>query len=235
MGFFFFFIIVVLIVLVRGLIVILHELGHAVPAIILTKQPVSIYIGSYGEKQKSINFKIGLLDVWISYKMQFWRNGLCSPSAKNISINKQVIYTLCGPFCSIFLASFFLYFAISFELSDAHMLFGAVFFVLSVVDFLGNLVPSNTPIPLANGDHTTNDGAQLIRLLRFKKFVNEHEQAVQFFNDKEYGKSTELLEYLLESGLKEMHIYRMITQAYIQLKNYERARILNDEYLRTFK
>jgi len=230
-----FFIIFILIVLIRGMVVILHELGHAIPAIILTKQQVSIYIGSYGEREKSINFTIGLLDVWISYKMQFWRNGLCSPSAKNISINKQVIYILCGPLCAMFLASLFLYFAISFELNDSFMLFGALFFVLSIVDFFGNLVPNDTPITLANGGHTINDGAQLIRLFKYKKFVNEHKGAVQLFNDKEYEKSTELLEYLLESGLREVHIYKMITQAYIQLKNYERARFWKDEYLRKFK
>lgn len=43
---------------IRGLIIILHELGHALPAILLTKEKVSIYIGSYGDQKKSINFKL---------------------------------------------------------------------------------------------------------------------------------------------------------------------------------
>ncbi len=59
---------IVILMLATGLViwpitVLLHELGHAIPALILTRQKVSIYIGSYGDPDKSLHFRIGLLEL----------------------------------------------------------------------------------------------------------------------------------------------------------------------------
>jgi len=53
---------ILLVLLTRPLTVIFHELGHAIPAILLTKEKVTVYIGSYGDPKKSLRIKIGLLD-----------------------------------------------------------------------------------------------------------------------------------------------------------------------------
>ena len=151
---------------------ILHELGHAIPAIILSKEKVSIYIGSYGNIDKSINIKIGLLDVWLSYKILSWKNGLCIPSAKNISTNRQIIYILAGPICSFFFATMFIFFAYSQELSDSYLLFSVVFFVMAIFDLFGNLTPNSKPIKLFDGRVTYNDGYNIIKTFSISENFN---------------------------------------------------------------
>lgn len=224
-----------ILILTRGIVVILHELGHAIPAIILTKQKVSIYIGSYGNPEKSINFKVGLLDIWLSYEMLSWKNGLCVPSAENFSINRQIIYVLTGPICSSFFATIFLFFSFTQELSDSYLLFSVIFFAISIIDLFGNLIPNSTPIELFDGTKTYNDGYTLIRLLKYRKFPNEYGEAIDLFNKKEYENSIKLFDNFIKLKLKDENIYRLNVSANMQIKNFEKAKILFDDYEKEFK
>ncbi len=49
------------------LVTLLHELGHAIPALLVTRKKVTIYIGSYGDPQKSLCFRVGLLEFYVRY------------------------------------------------------------------------------------------------------------------------------------------------------------------------
>ena len=216
---------IVLIMIARGLIVILHELGHAIPAIISSKKKVSIYIGSYGNEEESLNFKIGLLDIWLSYKNISWM-GLCVPSEKNIAINQQIVYVLSGPLTPAIISSLALYYISLVDVSDACLFFTSIFFLLSIFDLFRNLTPSSTPIKLFNGSTTYNDGYSLRKLFKYRKFNNEFEEAINLYNNKEYQKSAVLFDFLIESNLKDAHIYRIAVSANMQDKNYERAKIL---------
>ncbi|WP_269235677.1 tetratricopeptide repeat protein [Flavobacterium flavigenum] len=224
-----------LLTIVRGIVVILHELGHAIPAIILTKQKVSIYIGSYGNPKKSINFRIGLLDVWLSYEMLSWKNGLCVPSAENISINRQIIYVLTGPICSSIFATLYLYVALFKNFSDLYLHFAVIFFLISILDLFGNLIPNENPIELFDGTVTYNDGYTLSKLFKYRKFPNQYTEAIDLFNKKEYKKSINLFDYFLKVKLKDENIYRLNMFANMQIKNFERAKELFDNFEQEFK
>lgn len=224
-----------LLTIVRGIVVILHELGHAIPAIILTKEKVSIYIGSYGNPKKSVNFRIGLLDVWLSYEMLSWKNGLCVPSAENISINKQIIYVLTGPICSSIFATLYLYLAFLKDFSDLYLLFAVIFFVISILDLFGNLIPDEKPIELFDKTITYNDGYTLSKLFKYRKFPNQYAEAIDLFNKEEYKKSINLFDYFLKIKLKDENIYRLNMFANMQIKNFERAKELFDNFDQEFK
>jgi len=224
----------VLIIIIRGLIIVLHELGHAIPAIILTKKKVSIYIGSYGDSNKSLNFRIGLLHVWLNYKMLSWKNGLCIPAAKDISINSQIIYVLTGPLTPTLAASIFLYFTLSLDLSNLCLHFAVLFFFLSIFDLFRNLTPRQVPIKLVSGEYTYNDGYTLVTLFKRRKFKKEFEEAIDLYNEKEYQKSSILLDFLIESNLKDDGIYRLAVSANLLSKNFERAKILFDASEKAF-
>lgn len=224
-----------LITIVRGIVVILHELGHAIPAIILTKQKVSIYIGSYGNPNKSINFRIGHLNVWLSYEMLSWKNGLCVPSAENISINRQIIYVLTGPICSSIFATLYLYIALLKDFSDLYLHFAVIFFFISILDLFGNLMPNENPIELFDGTVTYNDGYTISKLFKYKKFPNQYAEAIDLFNKKEYKKSINLFDYFLKIKLKGENIYRLNMFANMEIKNFERAKKLFDDYEHEFK
>lgn len=214
---------------------IFHELGHAIPAIILSKKKVSIYIGSYGDIDKSLNITIGLLDVWLSYKILSWKNGLCVPSAKKISTDRQIIYILAGPLCSFFFATMFIFFAYSQELSDSYLLFSVVFFVMSIFDLFGNLIPNSKPIMLFDGRVTYNDGYNIMKLFRYRKISVQYEEAIRLFDIRDFNKSIDLFDSFLKQKVKDENIYRLNIFANIQIKKFDKAKRLFDVYNKNFK
>jgi hypothetical protein len=48
---------------VRPLVVLTHILSHALTAIAITKQRTTIYLGTYGDQEKSAKISVGLLDI----------------------------------------------------------------------------------------------------------------------------------------------------------------------------
>jgi hypothetical protein len=145
----------------RALTVVFHELGHAIPAMLLSRQRVGVFIGSYGDTTKSRNITLGLLEIWFTPNPFTWQTGLCVPSAKEISVNRQIIYTVTGPLASFVIAALACYLAFSFSLHGSIKSFLIVFVFSSLYDLITNLSPSNTPIRLANGSVTYNDGHSL--------------------------------------------------------------------------
>lgn len=220
----------VLILITRPFTVLFHELGHAIPAIIMTKQPVSIYIGSYGDPKKSLRFNIGLLEVWFKYNPFSWKLGLCIPSAEEISINKQIIYTLTGPLASFIIAGITCYFTFSFDLHGFLKLIFLFFLISSIFDLFINLTPRTTPIKLYDGSLTYNDGYQLKRLVNYKRFSKEYEQAAQLYNQQKFAEAATSFHQLLKDGLKDEGIYRLVITSFLQVKNYSQSKELYDEF-----
>jgi hypothetical protein len=79
----------ILIFITRPFTVLLHELGHAITLMLLTKKGASVYVGSYGNQKQSFKIKLGSLDIWFRYNPIKWSGGLCIPKTDDISLNKQ--------------------------------------------------------------------------------------------------------------------------------------------------
>lgn len=222
---------IVLVLITRPFTVLFHELGHAIPAIILTKQKVAIYIGSYGDPNKSLHFNVGLLEVWFKYNPFSWRLGLCVPSSKQISINKQIIYTLTGPLTSFAIAAIACYFTFTYDLHGVVKLILVIFLGSSIFDLFVNLTPRAIPIKLYDGKLAYNDGFQLKQLFYFKKFPKEYSQAAELYNQQKYAEAANLFGQMVSSGLKDENIYRLAISSYLQIKNYQQAKELIDSFI----
>lgn len=220
-----------LVLIVRPFNILFHELGHAIPAILLTKEKVAIYIGSYGDPDKSLKFNIGLLEVWFKYNPFLWRFGVCVPSAKNISTNRQIIYTLTGPITSFLIATITCYFAFSYNLHGSLKLILIVFLGLSIFDLYVNLIPTAKPIKLYDGRFIYNDGYSLKQLFYYKRFPEEYAQAVDLYNQKQYAEAAILFDNILISGIKEENIFRLAIISYLQNKDYKKAKQLTDNFI----
>jgi tetratricopeptide (TPR) repeat protein len=225
----------------RALIVILHELGHAIPAMLFTKQKVTVYIGSHGKPEKSFNFKIGLLEMWFNYKKFSWRNGVCIAEG-NISVNKHLILILCGPLCSSIVALTLYYcFVPEFESSDSYVYMFSYyikfFLGFSILDLIVNLVPNSKPIILPDGSVTYNDGYQIReikRLLKRKKLNSKYVEAMDLCYADDFHTAMPLIDYLLKNSKSDL-IYRLGITANLQIKNHEKARALSDEFITKFE
>ncbi|MEO7312436.1 MAG: tetratricopeptide repeat protein [Chitinophagaceae bacterium] len=219
----------------RPLTVVLHELGHAIPAILLTKQKVTIYIGSYGDPRKSIKFHIGRLEIFFRYNVFAWRLGICVPSEKNISVNRQIVYTITGPFTSFIVAVIACYFTFTYDMHGLLKILLVVFLTSSILDLLINLTPNKTPIQLFSGKFVYNDGYKLKLLFYYKKFPGEFEKAMVLFNQQRYSESTVLFNKFLTKNLKEETIYRLAIHSNLQIKDYEKAKEISDTFIKLGK
>ena len=231
---FFLLILVGLFLMARPLTVLFHELGHAIPAILLTKRSATIYIGSYGDPKRSIKINFGILTIFFRYNPFVWRLGLCVPSAKTISINKQIVYTLAGPLTSLTIGIIAYYFTFAYDLHGFLKLFLIVFLGSAFVDLLVNLIPNQTPIKLYDGRIAYNDGYSLKRLFYYKALPKEYSEAVDLYNQQRYTDAAILFENMLLKT-KDENIYRLTISSYIQDKNYIKAKELSDDFALTGK
>lgn len=211
--------------------VILHELGHAIPAILMTRQTVSIYIGSHGDPSKSLHFRVGLLEVWFKYNPILWQGGLCVPSAKNISTNTGIIYTLAGPLTSVVIAAVACYFTFAYELHGAIKLFLIFFLVSTVMDLFRNLIPDSTPVTLYDGRVTYNDGFLLKWLFYHKRNPRAYEQAVELYNQRNFAQAASSFKAMLTGGIKNESVYRLAIASFLEARNFDEAKDISDEFI----
>ena len=215
----------------RPFTVLFHELGHAIPAMLLTGKSVSIYMGSYGDPNKSLHFSVGLLDVWFKYNPFLWKLGLCVPSAKHVSINKQIIYTVTGPLTSVVVASVACYFTFAYDLHGAIKLVLIIFLGSSIFDLFVNLIPRGIPVKLYDGSLVYNDGAQLKRLFHYKRIPKALERAVELCNEEKFAEAATCFKALLTDGFENEHIYKLAVSSFLQAKNYKEAKDISDQFI----
>ncbi len=77
------------------IVVLIHELGHAIPALRYTSEKVVIYICSYGQTKDSVSIRINRLEIWFNYNVFRWRGGLCVSSAiAQTTLKRQIFFFL---------------------------------------------------------------------------------------------------------------------------------------------
>ena len=53
----------------------IHELGHAIPSLLFTEQPVAIHVGSYGYEKNSFKMQLGRLTLYFKFdilRLEYW-------------------------------------------------------------------------------------------------------------------------------------------------------------------
>jgi Flp pilus assembly protein TadD len=222
----------ILFLAVRPFTIIAHELGHAIPAILLTRQVVTIYLGSYGDPNRSLHFKIGLLEVWFKYNPFMWREGLCVPSAPDISFNNRIIYILGGPIVSVIFGALTCYFAFGFDVHAIFKLIFIVFFCSTIFDLLVNLIPIDHAILLHDGTVTYNDGTQLKLLFRVRKYSAEYLYAKKMYKLRQFEQAGKTLEYIIKQGWEDQHLYRICILCFFETQNFQLAKEMCDAFMK---
>ena len=146
-----------------------HELGHAIPALLMTRGEVTIFIGSFGNPYQSFNVKIGRINFYCKYNPLLWYKGCCLCSDNYLSINQQIWYVAAGPIASI-LETILTWFLISnLQQEDfLRIVFGSIFVIsLGATGYV--LVPNPVPRYTASGYPIYSDTYQIFRLLRLKQ------------------------------------------------------------------
>lgn len=123
------------------ILVLVHELGHAVPALLLTRAPVTVYLGSYGDRRNTWRVQLGELEFYLKRNL-FWTKGLCVHTGQNLSRGAHILIVLGGVAVSVLVATLSFYGALVFDLHGAVKLLLFMMVLLAGVSLVANLVPS---------------------------------------------------------------------------------------------
>jgi hypothetical protein len=127
--------------LAQSLLIILHELGHAGPALLFTRANVAIYLGSYGDSTNTWRLRVGLLTIYATRSL-FWNKGLCVHDSAKLSRPEQYMVILGGVLISLSIAVLGFYGALAIDLHGSVKLFLFLLTLFAIVSLVTNLVPS---------------------------------------------------------------------------------------------
>lgn len=150
--------------LISPLVTFLHEMGHALVGLMITREKVIIQMGGYLKAQQwRRRFQIGRLEIrWVTWRSGF--TGFCYTIIhKKTPIFYMIVFTLAGPMASLILSFLLLY--IGFVSMPALKLFfwagaGAAF-----AQFLMTAIPMHYPRWMGYYAGKPSDGATALMLL----------------------------------------------------------------------
>lgn len=205
---------------IRPFTVLFHELGHAIPFMLMTGKGVSIYIGSFADVNRQIKIPCGRLTVFLTPNPFTWQKGLCIPATNDLSISKQIWYVLNGSVFSVFIAVLFFVCAFYF---DGHGLFKTIcIFALgsSLFDLVANLIPRS--FFTKDGKRLYTDGAIILDLLRRKKYP-AFQTGLQKFHEGKYAESARLFQDCIDEGYRTEDTFRSLWYGWIFARDYDKA------------
>ncbi|MEL6637362.1 MAG: M50 family metallopeptidase [Bacteroidota bacterium] len=191
----------------------LHELGHAIPALWLSRGPVKVFVGSYGDEAGSTTWRLGRLHLFFKWNITDWNLGVCVHTGVPRLLD-QLLIVLGGPLFSLIFGSVLLLF-IGVKNLEAGAIFFLAFFVLSAIwDFFVNIIPHHRPLPMFDGSLCYNDGYQLRQLWRSAHYPPAYTQALQHLDEANYAAAIPLLQQVIKAGHTDRELYHLLAQTY---------------------
>jgi len=124
----------------RSVTTLFHELGHALPALVLTKkEKVNVFVGTYGDLSNSLQLNLGRLVLYLKLNVFNWRIGLCTHAGIK-GLIPQILVILGGPLASLLIASIAFYIIITKDFSEIWVVFIVFFLISAIIDFLSNCI-----------------------------------------------------------------------------------------------
>ncbi|MBT8234206.1 MAG: hypothetical protein KJN84_16355, partial [Bacteroidia bacterium] len=213
---------IAIIILMRSVTTFVHEMGHAIPALLFTKDDVIVCLGSYADVSGSKAIKIGRLIIYFRLNVFGWKIGLCSHKPINNYLHEMIVI-LGGPFASLCLAIVTLILVLGNNLNDGLMSLATLFILSTGFDFFTNIIPTNNALYLFNGNITYNDGQQFVNLWRKSNLPEAFFKAKEAFNNEDYKTAKDLLESLIDQNYIKDNINRLLIDTYIKLGEFDNA------------
>ena len=174
--------------------VLIHELGHAFPSLLFTKDPVWVFVGTSNPNDKTAGFRLGRLNLSFVPLFMPVDAGVCyhTPAKKWLH---RVIIVLGGTLFTFLSASVFMWWVYSNGMSDIWK-FNAIFFLgLSGLQLVTNLYPRVIYESGDGGKAHVTDGQHFLLLLREKFGAKDYQELYRLHTE---GKNEEAIKYLSE-------------------------------------
>jgi hypothetical protein len=212
---------VLFIFFIRVLTLFLHELGHSIPAILMSREKVNLYMGSYGAQNNTFHLKIGLLECWFK-KDAAWDRGITVPESTNFTIKQRILFTLMGPVVTILCMLGFGYWVYIGGISIEIRVVCAILCLITFLDTLRFLVPSRLPIKMTHDEIIYNDGQLLRNLLKQKRLSAKLKEVNIALDHKDYEGAGDLLLEMIKKSRHKAYYYRYAVNCYSQTKQLEK-------------
>ncbi|MFK7755425.1 MAG: tetratricopeptide repeat protein [Flavobacteriales bacterium] len=151
-------------IFVRPITTLLHELGHAIAALVFYSGKVHVYVGSYGDKNVGKHLSIGRLHVHFDLNILSMNRGVCEAPDATKGLIKNMIFVAAGPFISILIIVVSAWFVFNGDFHSIYKIMLCIIIFSSAMDLRFNLEKNHDPIILANGKSVHNDGTTLRNL-----------------------------------------------------------------------
>ena len=190
----------------RIITITIHELGHAIPSLLFTNGEVEIHVGSFGDNKDSFKIDLGRLKAFFKLNILHWNSGLCSRK-ENSNLFHSIIIGLGGPFFSLLTGGVLLLILKFFVWSEVMTFIIAFFIISSFYDFFVNIIPMSTPILMADGSVTYNDGTQILNLIRESKMPDDYFEGINLQHQKKHDAAIERFKKAIAEGHDHKQIH----------------------------
>ncbi|MBO0358914.1 M50 family metallopeptidase [Hymenobacter sp. BT186] len=222
--------IAILFLLCRPVISLVHELGHATAGRLLSGQPVTVFVGSYGQVEDSLKLPLGRTSrLYVRWNLLKWSGGLCKFNDPLHGL-AGFLMILAGPTMPVVVATVLVWWAFKYDANDLLRVWSLFLLILAVPSMLWNLVASSSLVLLADGSHTTNDGNQLRILWQRRRWPAAYTQALLDYYEGHYATAAPVLVHHLNLPFNQEDNIRMALSALIQTNEYEQAREILEKY-----
>ena len=217
---------------------VLHELGHALAALLLFRGPVTVYLGSYGRPTGHWHFRVGRLQVYLAYNLLLWRGGYCECPGATPEPWKQAIFIAAGPLLPVLLTG------IATQISFTQPVYflralAILLLVMAVIGAFFNLLPHRKPVFLNDSTSPTyNDGqslknqwrsVQLTRKIRAQFLEAEYHRLTG-----KYAESAAIYAEILPQLVPDPDILRPAFYVLTDAGRYDEALALSEQFQTQF-
>lgn len=203
---------IALILFARSITTLIHELGHAIPSLLFTKEQVVICVGSYENLNKSKGIKFGRLTLFFTVNIFNWNQGLCLHKGVT-TFMQNLLIIIGGPFASLLVGLALIYVIKTAGLDEFSITVIMFLLVSAIWDFFINIMPQTRPLVTHHGQIVYNDGYQLQLLLRQQSLSNPQKAATEQFSAKNYKEVLELLKEDVPNKLTTVGIQQIYVES----------------------
>ncbi|MEL7220467.1 MAG: tetratricopeptide repeat protein [Bacteroidota bacterium] len=222
---------IALLIIFRSFTTLFHELGHAFPALWFTKETVEVFVGSYGDLNRSLQFHIGRLKLALRWNPFDWKLGVCRHKS-SVFFWQELLIILGGPLASTAIATLGLWACLHYQLDQSWLVLIALFAGSALIDLVVNLTPSKQVINMYDGGVAYSDGTQLLNLLQEWRMPTAYFTARSAFANAQYEDSLTTTETLISDGNHHPLLYQLAIQSLEKLKRFDEVIGAHEHYQR---
>lgn len=210
------------ILIIRSVTTFFHEMGHALFALLFTKDKVTVYIGSYGDIKNALRIAISRFEIFFKLNILDWKVGMCTYKF-NGQIWKSILITIAGPIASILVAYITFLFMNASEVNENIKFFYFIFMASALIDLMVNLYPAKNPFVMHDGTIMHSDGQQIAKLFSRSRSAHNINEFEHLYHTSQYDTLVQQGVKIIEEENPSRDIYHLVASSLIQLGEFDDA------------